>query len=192
MAMEPLLLKQAAVLIALWLNNVAINMFNKWVLGTTDFRYPLTLTAANKTAGWLVITALVAASDRPTCGLRRLVTHHMRRPVVHVLGVLNAINIGTNNWSLVFIPLSINQLIKSSTPLPTALLSTHIQGKAHGWQLYASMLLLLAGPPRAAEPSSYGRRTFLYMAPTHLPHMAGAAIASFEKHDVSAEGAPAI
>ena len=39
--------------------------------------------------------------------LGTLWTEQMRAPGVHLLGVLDAVNIGANNWSLVFISLSV-------------------------------------------------------------------------------------
>ena len=66
--------------------------------------------------------------------------------------LVQALNIGLNNWSLVFISLSINQLLRSIVPLPVAALSTVFENKRFGWQVWASMGVVCVG----AMLASYG------------------------------------
>ena len=72
--------------------------------------------------------------------------------MIHIHGIFTALNIGLNNWSLVFISLSINQLLRSIVPLPTAALSTVFENKRFGWQVWASMGVVCVG----AMLASYG------------------------------------
>jgi len=143
----------AAIFVAWLTNNLAINFYNKWLLGKTDFRFPLFYTTSNKVVGWLcTITVLAISASRgkgtfpPLSKLRA----QFKRPIIHIHGVLTAFNIGFNNWSLVFISLSINQLLRSIVPLPTAVLSTIFEKKRFGWQVWASMLVVCVGAMMAS------------------------------------------
>ena len=70
-----------------------------------------------------------------------------------------ALNIGLNNWSLVFISLSINQLLRSIVPLPTAALATVFENKRFNWQVWASMGVVCVGAMLASYGS--GNASFL-------------------------------
>ena len=70
--------------------------------------------------------------------------------MVHAHGIITALNIGLNNWSLVMLSITINQLIKSVVPLPTAALSILLERKSYSWHVYASMLVLVLGTALAS------------------------------------------
>lgn len=129
-------------------SNVAINLYNKWVLAKTDFHFPLTLSCTNKTVGWL--GSLVVLKVAAMCGTASLpsldsLLSQFKRPLVHAHGVTTAINIGLNNWSLVLISITLNQLIRSTVPLPTAVLSTLLEGRRYSAHVYASMCIVVLG-----------------------------------------------
>eukprot|EP00908_Phaeocystis_cordata_P007642 Transcript_18296.p1 GENE.Transcript_18296~~Transcript_18296.p1 ORF type:complete len:250 (-),score=55.14 Transcript_18296:967-1614(-) len=145
----------ALIFVVWFLTNLTINFYNKWLLGTTDFKFPLTYTTTNKTIGWLaaltVLSVSVATGKGSFPSAARL-RAQFRRPMIHIHGIFTALNIGLNNWSLVFISLSINQLLRSIVPLPTAALSTVFENKRFGWQVWASMGVVCVG----AMLASYG------------------------------------
>jgi len=64
--------------------------------------------------------------------------------------VLTAINFGFNNWSLVYISLTLNQLLKSLVPLPTAVLSMIFESKKFSWVVWVSMIVVVIGTMMAA------------------------------------------
>jgi len=143
------------VFVVWFLNNLMINFYNKWLLSKTDFAFPLTYTTTNKILGWFcalgVLTGSVASgkgSFPPASKLRA----QFKRPMIHIHGIFTALNIGFNNWSLVFISLTINQLLRSIVPLPTAALSTVFENKKFNWQVWASMGVVVIG----AMLASYG------------------------------------
>ena len=128
--------------------NLGLNYYNSLVLRNTNFRFPFLLTLVNKTIGFFVATTIMYCSK----GLpkpQELKADFMR-PAVHLNGFLTAMNIGLNNWSLVFISLTLNQVMRSTIPLPTAILSMIFEGKTFSWQVWASMLLLVVGCALAA------------------------------------------
>lgn len=145
-----------AVIFVVWfLNNLTINFYNKWLLGKTDFTFPLTYTTSNKIIGWFASLTILFISVKTGKGsfppMSKLQAQ-FKRPMIHVHGVFTALNIGFNNWSLVFISLSINQLLRSIVPLPTAALSTIFEKKRFNWQVWGSMAVVCIG----AMLASYG------------------------------------
>ena len=130
--------------------NVVINVYNKFILSRTGFHFPLTLTANNKLIGWIgAILVLRFSAQGQLPSLDSLLTQ-FKRPMVHAHGVITALNIGLNNWSLVMLSITINQLIKSVVPLPTAALSILLERKSYSWHVYASMLVLVLGTALAS------------------------------------------
>jgi len=132
-----------------WLTlNVGLNYYNKYVLSATHFHYPFLLSMCNKLVGLFVAVVIMAFSK----GLPNPsdLFGEFKRPLVHVQGIATALNIGLNNWSLVFITLTLNQVLKATGPLPTAVLSMVFEGKSFSWQIYGSMLLLVVGCVLAA------------------------------------------
>ena len=101
----------------------------QYVLSRTGFSFPLTLTCSNKFIGWLGSISLLSLHG----GLPdpQLLFEQFRRPLVHAHGFVTALNIGLNNWSLLLLSITINQLIKSVAPLPTAALSVMFEGKTY-------------------------------------------------------------
>ena len=128
--------------------NVGLNYYNKYVLSMTAFHYPFLLTVGNKSIGMVVAVVVMKVRSGLPDPLTLLA--HFRRPIVHLQGLFTALNIGLNNWSLLLITLTLNQVLKSTMPLPTALLSVLLEGKRFSWQLYGSMLVLVVGCVLAA------------------------------------------
>jgi len=146
-----------ALIFTVWfMNNLAINFYNKWLLGKTDFSFPMTYTTTNKTIGWfasLTVMSISVCTGKGSFPPPAKLRAQFLRPMIHIHGVLTACNIGFNNWSLVFISLSINQLLRSAVPLPTAVLSTVFEKKTFNWQVWASMAVVCVGAMLASAGS---------------------------------------
>ena len=144
------------VVFTVWLvTNISINLYNTYVLSKTHFKFPILLTGTNKLIGWLgsIAVMLIGPRFKPEAKAfpeRAVIAQQITRPMVIIHGVLTAVNIGFNNWSLVTISLSLNQLIKSTTPLPTAFLSVVLEKKTFSWQVWASMAVVVLGTALAA------------------------------------------
>jgi drug/metabolite transporter (DMT)-like permease len=113
--------------------NLALNYYNKWVVSQTNFRFPFLLTTTNKVVGLFV--AIMTMYCRQGLPKPQELLEHFMRPLVHAQGVATALNIGLNNWSLLMITLTLNQVIKACVPLPTAALSVIFEGKSFSWQI---------------------------------------------------------
>ena len=139
-----------ALTFAVWFAaNVVLNLYNKFVLSHTGFAFPLTLTCSNKAVGWLGSIAVLAFQGGGLPDMSAL-KQQFKRPMVHAHGIITALNIGLNNWSLVLLSITINQLVKSIVPLPTAGLSVLFEGKTYSWHVYFSMMVLVGGTVLAA------------------------------------------
>ena len=172
----------------------------RWLLGKTDFSFPMTYTTTNKTIGWfasLTVMSISVCTGKGSFPPPAKLRAQFLRPMIHIHGVLTvsppawlaprprvpfgqglgetqhagrctgriwsfahaspwcvqACNIGFNNWSLVFISLSINQLLRSAVPLPTAVLSTVFEKKTFNWQVWASMAVVCVGAMLASAGS---------------------------------------
>ena len=137
-----------AVFISWFILNITLNYYNARVLSHTNFHFPFLLTLANKSVGFLVAVTLM--SFRSGLPNPSELGAQFLRPIVHLQGVATALNIGLNNWSLVFISLTMNQILKSTVPLPTATLSLIFEKKSFSWQLWGSMTVLVGGCVTAA------------------------------------------
>merc|ERR1712194_434599 len=128
-----------AIIFTTWfLTNLTINFYHKWLLGTTDFRFPLTYTTTNKIIGWLLALTVLSISvltGKGTFPPAARLRAQFKRPMIRIHGVFTALNIGLNNWSLVFIALS-----------------TVFEKKRFNWQVWASMGVVCVG----AMLASYG------------------------------------
>jgi len=128
--------------------NISLNYYNSRVLRGTNFHFPFLLTLVNKLVGFIIaVTLMLCSKGLPN---PQELGAHFLRPIVHVQGVATALNIGFNNWSLVEITLTMNQILKSTAPLWTAPLSMIFEGKTFSWQLWGSMSVLVVGCVMAA------------------------------------------
>ena len=121
--------------------NLALNFFNKAALGAHSalhFTYPLFYTGCHQLAS-LIYSSLLF-NVRPSLNTLSMKSFRQHRHMLLLLGVTFCINLACNNASLVFLPLSINGLIKSTTPLPTMLFSIALENKAYSRPVIASVV----------------------------------------------------
>lgn len=120
----------AAIVIYFWVLNQCLSIVNAWAIGSKGFRAPCFIASVQAGVSWAVVVLAAA------CGSER-----MRRAVqsrdVHVgspgawsissVALWSTLNVVLNNASLMYISLSLNQIIRSSIPVVTAVVSS-----AHG------------------------------------------------------------
>lgn len=140
-----------AVVIPVWLVlNIGLNSYNKWVFSSPEaqgygasFEFPMFYSAANMVAtviGALLLTALKLPGTEPI-SLTKFTTYWWQ---LCLLSIFFAISLVTNNASLESIGLSVNQIVKACTPLPTMLLSCFIEQKRYSIPVMASVAALVA------------------------------------------------
>lgn len=129
MSDRPSLLLQVSVA-AIWtVLNVTFNFFNKWVLSPTGagFGFPAFYTACHMVSS--VVGALVIMRLRPELNTLSREQLRVYKFQLLLLSMLFATTLLTNNTSLQFLSLSVNNVIKSMAPLPQAVLSYVLEGK---------------------------------------------------------------
>eukprot|EP00668_Euglena_longa_P018259 GGOE01022806.1.p1 GENE.GGOE01022806.1~~GGOE01022806.1.p1 ORF type:complete len:328 (-),score=101.56 GGOE01022806.1:355-1338(-) len=104
---------------------VMLSILNGWLFLHTPMKFPWTMTVFHMATMFLMTVTL----NRGTalCGKELFTLHELPADscafLRQMLGVLVAINIGLNNFSLQFINAAMNQIIKAAMPVTTALLA---------------------------------------------------------------------
>merc|ERR1719355_237845 len=116
--------------------NFALNFFNKWAFtkvedGGAGFSFPIFYTMWNTLAsfcGTNLLMLLVPVNR--TISWKQFVDNKF---ALLVFGVVFSSNIVTNNASLVYISLSVNQVIKCLVPIPAIIFSYFIEKKTYSY-----------------------------------------------------------
>ena len=139
----------AGTVIFLWMVlNFALNFFNKWAFtsvedGGAGFGFPIFYTMWNTFASFFganLLMILVPANR--TISWKQFIDNKF---ALLVFGVVFSSNIVTNNASLVYISLSVNQVIKCLVPIPAIIFSYFIERKTYSYPILGASLVLTLG-----------------------------------------------
>lgn len=97
--------------------NTSINLFNRWCLGVYGFKFPLTVTVCHFAFAFLALTPLMVLV--PTYAAQHREAWRRDWKGFLATGVFTGINVAFNNSSLVYLSLSMNQVITASMPVLT-------------------------------------------------------------------------
>ncbi|KAK9832050.1 hypothetical protein WJX81_002190 [Elliptochloris bilobata] len=122
--------------------NAGLNMTNKWALGIYGFRFPLLLTSCHMAFSFLILAPFMAYE--PFRSKHRNTVRKQWRGLL-MMGLFMAANISLNNLSLTLISLSLNQVIRSSLPVVTAVLAVFIDNRYPSRSEFVSLTVLSAG-----------------------------------------------
>jgi drug/metabolite transporter (DMT)-like permease len=139
----------AGFVICMWMFlNFALNFFNKWAFtkvedGGAGFSFPIFYTMWNTLASFLGanLLMLLVPVNRTICW-KQFVDNKF---ALLVFGVVFSSNIVTNNASLVYISLSVNQVIKCLVPIPAIIFSYFIEKKTYSYPILGAALVLTFG-----------------------------------------------
>jgi len=128
--------------------NFALNFFNKWAFtkvedGGAGFSFPIFYTMWNTLASFCGanLLMLLVPVNRTICW-KQFVDNKF---ALLVFGVVFSSNIVTNNASLVYISLSVNQVIKCLVPIPAIIFSYFIEKKTYSYPILGAALVLTFG-----------------------------------------------
>merc|ERR1711865_879317 len=135
--------------ISLWMFlNFALNFFNKWAFtkvedGGAGFSFPIFYTMWNTLASFCGANLLMilVPANRTICW-KQFVDNKF---ALLVFGVVFSSNIVTNNASLVYISLSVNQVIKCLVPIPAIIFSYFIEKKTYSYPIIGASFVLTFG-----------------------------------------------
>ncbi|GAB4821694.1 hypothetical protein N2152v2_008740 [Parachlorella kessleri] len=119
--------------------NSSLNLTNRWALGVYGFRFPFVLTSAHMCFCFLALLPYHLAHDWE---VHKAKLRQQWRGLA-AIGAFLACGISLNNISLVFMTLSLNQVIRSSIPVVACVLSVLVQGK-RPTRLEAGSLVVLS------------------------------------------------
>jgi len=135
--------------ISLWMFlNFALNFFNKWAFtkvedGGAGFSFPIFYTMWNTLASFCGANLLMLLVPvNRTISWKQFVDNKF---ALLVFGVVFSSNIVTNNASLVYISLSVNQVIKCLVPIPAIIFSYFIEKKSYSYPILGASLVLTFG-----------------------------------------------
>ena len=171
--MRPVLL--TATIIAFLVLNTTLNMLNRWVLGVYKFKFPIFLTMSHLAIGFCILAPVMAL---PTFRPLHQPTIRRQGRGIAAVGFFKVMNIVLNNASLVYITLSLNQIIRSAIPVITAGVGVFVENKIPTGPELSSLLLLTSGVVLSVwEGSITGSVTGITIALSST--LSGAAMLSF-------------
>lgn len=134
---------KAAMCLSTWLFlNCALNFYNKWLFAHTAFKFPVFFTMFHMIAQFIGSGTLIYAFKAAKVEPKHWTEYRGR---ILLLAMFFVTNIVTNNWSLLYISLSVNQIVKSTLPLPTMILSIMFEGKTYNTDYWTSVGLIIGG-----------------------------------------------
>ena len=149
----------AGVVVAFLVLNSSLSLLNRWALGLHGLHFPLLLTASHMIFGSAMLSPLMLLHEGYYTRHREEVCG--RGTALAAIGLMNAAQIAFNNWSLVHIELSMNQVIRSMGPVLVAIIGVGVEGKVPTRRELGCLVALTVGVMltvyRAAEaPATAG------------------------------------
>lgn len=146
--------------------NLGLNFFNKWAFTPDDenfdgagFTFPIFFTFWNMVASFFGANVLmILAPATRTISFRQFNEHKLS---LLVLSLVFVTNVMTNNASLVYLGLSINQVMKCCVPLPAIIFSYLLEKKSYPWEMVFAVFVIAFGaalcvPFGSSSVTSYG------------------------------------
>lgn len=126
------------------------------------FSFPFVYSGCHQIASFIGVNVIFKV--KPKLNTLSKAQWRAKWPALLGLSVMMVLNIGCNNASLVYVGLSINQIIKSITPLPTMILSYVTEKKRYSWTLVGIVLLQVCLRPASCEDRAHRPLLLCYSA----------------------------
>ena len=122
--------------------NLSLNLFNKLVFKKYEFNFPCIIMFFHQLLLYSVLRSLTLCDliERPSVQT----VNNITGPVI-IVGLLFGANIVTNNASLMFVSLGLNQCLKASTPLLMIFVAYFVEGKKTTVSMASSAILTSVG-----------------------------------------------
>jgi len=158
----PRFLYNVLIVTGFWLFNQLLSVFNSWVFRVKKFRFPVAVTISQALFYWIIV--LLGAS----CGSQRMkralangrlllssgdASRAPSKWQIWTVVIWSTLNICLNNASLMYISLSMNQIIRSCIPVVTALVAS-CHGTVPGLDETGALGTLTAGVAVVVADSS--------------------------------------
>ena len=129
-----------------WISlNVLINFWNKWALSPegASFSFPIFYSSCHMAMGLLSSSLIMAAVPSVRDLSPTQVWQHGGKLLL--LSTLTVANIVCSNASLMYIGLSVNQIVKSVGPLPALVLTYFVQKRRYSAAICVSVFVMVGG-----------------------------------------------
>eukprot|EP01052_Picozoa_sp_SAG31_P004580 SAG31_NODE_191_length_20809_cov_64.613761_2_plen_506_part_00 len=133
--------------------NILLNLYNKHVFKQYEFDFPVMIIMWHQLVAYVVLSVLTSTKwflDKAGFdeeGVKKLNWSwdlDKMGPIV-LISILFSINTTSNNASLIYTTLSLNQIVKACTPICTLLFSIPIENKSYPWPTYVTTTAIVAG-----------------------------------------------
>lgn len=123
-----------------------MNIVNGYLFSSTDFKFPLSLTMVHAVIGFVLSYAVIHIQCEG-CPIENVYIEKTWRnlAVLTLQGVLFALNVCFNNMSLMFINVTLNQIVKASNPVVTAILCMIIMRRRYSLKYWFGLLAIVSG-----------------------------------------------
>ena len=158
------MLKVAGIILTEASLSIGLNFYNSFLLrNVPGFKFPVIYTAVHMVTSFLGSTVLIVFFGAATVSFAQMRESLLR---IALLALLRVASITTNNWSLEYIDLTLNKVIKASAPVFTVALSVLWERKVYSARKIAALGVLALGTmpvsratprPRASPASSSPR-----------------------------------
>ena len=124
--------------------NSSLSILNRWALGAHGgLSFPLIVTGVHMITGTAAIAPLMALHPGYYACLKREWARRWR--ALSAIGVMNVTQIALNNSSLVSLELSMNQIVRATGPVLTALIAIYVENRVPTPRAFACLLTVALG-----------------------------------------------
>ncbi|KAG8464669.1 hypothetical protein KFE25_010037 [Diacronema lutheri] len=124
--------------------NATFNLFNRWALHMSGFHFPVVMTACHVLVSTILLLPLFSVGHYRAGNASVLSSRRVLRDLA-VVGVLQGLQVATNNASLVYIELSMNQVVRAMLPVVVAPFAVCIEGKVPDARQTGALVLVSVG-----------------------------------------------
>ena len=137
------MLKVAGIILTEASLSIGLNFYNSFLLrNVPGFKFPVIYTAVHMVTSFLGSTVLIVFFGAATVSFAQMRESLLR---IALLALLRVASITTNNWSLEYIDLTLNKVIKASAPVFTVALSVLWERKVYSARKIAALGVLALG-----------------------------------------------
>lgn len=151
--------RRAAIVVpAFFTLNTLLSMMNRWALGHKGFKFPLVLTISQACVSFSFTLAMLSFFPGTLDRYKKVAQKEWKG--IFIVGFWVAANISLNNLSLVHLSLSLNQIIRATIPLVTAIVSSLSEKKIPPRTELIGLCLLCFGVTVAISEAAAAGDTF--------------------------------
>jgi len=177
-----LVITQVGVALSFAALNIGLNFYNAWLLkpskqsvlvgdhlvtqtvegpvgGQPDFTFPVFYTMWHMFASVLGASVIMLTVAKPKSGFPSFSQFMKYKWALVAIATCTSLSIGLNNASLTLISLFLNQVIRSTGPVPTMVFSAGLEGKTYGWGTILSCCAIIGSTILAIPFSGHDQQT---------------------------------